>query len=195
MGTPVEIEATSARQRFQAPRLARTFNDCFAASLNTSLFGGAAEPLYQPACGDEGMHVLYFREDFFASALHEIAHWCIAGPQRRLQVDFGYWYAPDGRDNAEQCAFEAVEYRPQALEWFFCKACDCRFRLSMDNLDGANGTLPDTSGFQQRVLSQVRRWQQEGLPERAAVFYAALCREFGSGKAAAELRFERAEFL
>ena len=195
MGTPVEIEATGPRQSFQASRLEQVFNDCFVASLSTRLCGGAAEPLYQPACGDQGMHVLHFREDYFASALHEIAHWCIAGPQRRLQVDFGYWYAPDGRNNAQQCAFEAVEYKPQALEWFFCKACDYRFRLSMDNLDEANGGLPDTSAFQQRVLSQAQRWQQDGLPDRAALFYAALCREFGSGEAVSELRFERSELL
>ncbi|GAM69307.1 transporting ATPase [Vibrio sp. JCM 19236] len=26
--------------------------------------------------------------------MHEIAHWCVAGPKRRLLEDFGYWYEP-----------------------------------------------------------------------------------------------------
>ncbi len=42
------------------------------------------------------------RTDFFASALHEISHWCVAGKARREQVDFGYWYCPDGRDAMTQ---------------------------------------------------------------------------------------------
>ncbi len=50
----------------------------------------------------------------FASALHEISHWCIAGKARRELVDFGYWYCPDGRDAMTQSQFEDVEVKPQA---------------------------------------------------------------------------------
>ncbi len=53
---------------------------------------------------------------FYASALHEIAHWCIAGENRCQQVDYGYWYEPNGRSEERQFEFEKVEVKPQALE-------------------------------------------------------------------------------
>jgi elongation factor P hydroxylase len=102
------------------------------------------------------VHLLWYREDYFASALHEVAHWCIAGEQRRQQLDFGYWYAPDGRSPEQQGAFEAVEYKPQALEWFFSLACGYRFRLSADNLGMPGGEMPDASEFRGRVCEQAR---------------------------------------
>lgn len=185
----VERLAPSPSGQFVSERLERVFSLCFTQSLGTRLQGGADEPLYQPASADDGMHVLYYREDFFASALHEIAHWCIAGPSRRELVDFGYWYAPDGRTAAQQQAFEAVEYKPQALEWFFCKACGYRFRLSVDNLETLAGELPDTSGFRAQVVAQARRWQVDGLPQRAERFFQALCREFDTKLAPGELLF------
>ena len=72
-------------------------------------------------------------------ALHEVAHWCVAGPRRRCLDDYGYWYAPDGRDAAAQAEFLRVEVRPQALEALFCAACNHPFRVSLDNLDGDPG--------------------------------------------------------
>ena len=62
---------------------------------------GAAEPYYEPGAPS----VIYFREDFDRSALHEVAHWCVAGPLRRGLPDYGYWYAPDGRNAEQQSAF------------------------------------------------------------------------------------------
>lgn len=53
----------------------------------------------------------------FNSALHEISHWTIAGKERRLLADLGYWYAPDGRTREQQALFEQVEVKPQAIEW------------------------------------------------------------------------------
>ena len=81
------------------------------------------EPYYQPATGECDMHRLFYRSDYFASALHEVAHWCIAGERRRQLADFGYWYTPDGRSPQQQSAFEAVEAKPQPLDWFFSLAC------------------------------------------------------------------------
>ena len=116
--------------------LIRLFETCFAASYNTRLVGGAPEPIYLPADAEEPMHRILFTHDYFRSALHEIAHWCVAGAARREQVDFGYWYAPDGRSAEQQSAFEQVEVKPQALEWLFCEAAGHRFRVSLDNLSG-----------------------------------------------------------
>jgi len=62
-----------------AEQICETFNRCFVQS-HTKLVGGASEPLYEP--GKQEARV-YFREDYASSALHEIAHWCIAGADRR----------------------------------------------------------------------------------------------------------------
>jgi len=169
-----EIAATE----FHPARLEQVFAECFLEEFNTRLKGGAAEPLYQPAREPGECHRLFYREDYFASAMHEIAHWCIAGHQRRELVDFGYWYAPDGRNASQQRAFEAVEYRPQAMEWHFARACAYRFRISLDNLDGNEADVLDTGAFKARVVEQANRWRTLGLPERAARFVVALRREF-----------------
>ena len=172
---------------FACERLERVFAACFLASCRTRLLGGALEPLYQPAQEHGSEHLLWYREDYFASALHETAHWCIAGKARRQQVDFGYWYAPDGRSQTQQQAFEAAEFKPQALEWLFSGACGFSFRVSADNLNALDGAVPDNNDFRLRVFAQARYWQEYGLPVRAARFYDALCAEFGTTQAVGEL--------
>ena len=167
---------------FAACRLEVIFTTCFAAEYRTRLSGGAQEPLYQPAADPAGEHQLWYREDYFASALHETAHWCIAGSKRRELLDFGYWYAPDGRNQSQQQAFELAESKPQALEWLFSRACGYRFCLSADNLDGFDGQVPDSSHFRQRVFEQARLWQRHGLPPRAARFFQALSHEFATSQ-------------
>ena len=174
---------------FSARRLERVFDHCFLAAENTRLVGGATEPLYQPAADSTDPHQLYYREDFFASALHEIAHWCIAGKERRQLLDFGYWYAPEGRDARQQKAFEAVEVKPQALEWYFSLACGYAFRVSVDNLDPVTGALPDPRQFRERVEAQAKQWQLDGLPPRADSFFRALAAEFNTGLAPHDLVF------
>jgi elongation factor P hydroxylase len=164
---------------FCPERLQRVFNACFLGPENTVLCGGAEEPFYAPAVNPGVPHRLWYREDFFASALHEAAHWCIAGPQRRLLPDFGYWYAPEGRNPDQQAAFEAVEVAPQALEWCFAIACGYRFRVSTDNLAAEQGRRANDSAFKRAVCSEARRRASAGLPNRAARFYAALQAEFG----------------
>ena len=190
-----ELAACQDITGFDATRLERVFDRCFLADYRTCLRGGALEPLYQPSTQDDQPNVLWYREDFFASALHEVAHWCIAGDDRRQQVDFGYWYAPDGRDAAQQAAFEAVERKPQALEWYFSLACGYRFRLSADNLGAGEGELPDNSVFRSAVCAQALRWRRDGLPTRAQHFFAALCAEFRSGLSIATLNFSEERLL
>lgn len=190
-----QAASTPGPQPFASARLERVFNDCFADSWNTQLFGGADEPFYQPAVISGEYHALFYRHDYFASALHEVAHWCIAGAQRRQQPDFGYWYTPENRNVEQQRAFEAVECKPQVLEWFFSRACGYRFQVSADNLELARMGKLDTVAFQRQVLAQALTWQTEGFPERAGVFFRALCREFGSAIPAAQLRFTLAELL
>ena len=156
--------------------LEQLFSDCFYGDFATRLEGGALEPLYRPASTAGGTAVIYYREDFPASALHEVAHWCIAGDLRRQQEDYGYWYAPDGRDTAQQRAFETVEVLPQAVEWHFSLACMLPFRISLDNLQGE---LPADSAFPDSVLARVRELCGSGLPARAEQYRKALAQHFG----------------
>lgn len=183
----------ASAELFTVRSLEQVFCECFRDSDNAILQGGYSEPLYQPAASAGQHNVLRYREDFFASALHEVAHWCIAGSARRKQADFGYWYAPDGRNESAQRAFENVEYKPQALEWFFAKACGYRFRISVDNL---NAHPPQSTGeatFEQRVVKQAQYWVEHGLPSDGFRFFKALCRKFGTCDELSALCFRLSE--
>ena len=157
---------------FEASDLERVFRDCFFERSQTVLVGGGDEPLYLPSSDPARQpHRIVYREDFIASALHEVAHWCLAGAKRRRLEDYGYWYAPDGRDAAAQAAFERVEARPQALEWILSDTCGFEFHLSADNLDGGVGP---SGRFAEAVEGARRRLLMRGLPPRAERFRAAL---------------------
>lgn len=153
--------------------LVQVFDACFAKQFNTRLVAGGSEPIYLPANKACAYHRIVFTQDYFASALHEIAHWCIAGEQRRMQVDYGYWYAPDGRDATQQADFERAEIKPQAMEWLFNSAAGSRFRLSVDNLAAGFGASGE---FAQHVLDQVKRYCVDGVNERAFRFIVAMQR-------------------
>ena len=158
-------------------QLITLFNHLFSPSENTLLEGGADEPLYLPASANPrgSYNLILFTRDYFSSALHEIAHWCVAGKERRKQQDYGYWYAPDGRSAQEQLAFESLEVRPQAMEWMFSFASGVRFRASADNL-AANLGASET--FKQAIHRQVLDYCESGLPARADTFCHALAKEF-----------------
>ncbi|MEP1471562.1 MAG: elongation factor P hydroxylase [Halieaceae bacterium] len=177
--------------RFDSQRLERVFSHCFAESQSTLLQGGAKEPFYAPAEGAECYHELHYREDYFASALHEVSHWCIAGSARRLRADFGYWYAPEGRNAEQQLAFESVESRPQALEWLFSKACGFPFQVSLDNFSEDASTY--RLRFVAEVYAQALNWQSGGLPSRAQQFFAALSEEFGTALSVASVSLSQTE--
>jgi len=148
------------------------FNDCFAENYNTKLVKGGDEPLYLPANEHCPYHAIFFAHGFFSSALHECAHWLIAGEERRKQVDFGYWYEPDGRNAEQQKRFEKVEVKPQALEWILSVATGYRFRVSIDNL---NGVESDAGAFKEAIYQQVLIYCEKGLSERTNLFRNALC--------------------
>lgn len=156
-------------------RLESVFFGAFGTSFNTVLVGGAVEPLYQPSETNTRPHTIFYREDYPASALHEIAHWCVAGEERRKLIDFGYWYQPDGRTAEQQSAFERVEIKPQALEWVFSEAVGLKFSVSADNLSGETGASED---FVQAVCRQAEHWCVQGLPSRAGQLADALLAEF-----------------
>lgn len=148
------------------------FNDTFAAHYNTRLELGGDEPIYLPADDSCDHHRIIFARGFYASALHEIAHWCVAGPERRLLEDFGYWYEPDGRSAEVQAAFEAVEIRPQAYEWILALSAGFPFNVSCDNLNG--DFEPDRLQFMSKVQQEVWSILSAGLPLRVKMLADAL---------------------
>jgi elongation factor P hydroxylase len=147
------------------------FNAAFIETENTVLLKGGHEPIYIPAKNALQHHQIVFAHGYFASALHEISHWCIAGKKRRLLEDYGYWYSPDGRDVKQQTEFEKVEVKPQAIEWAFSCASGKSFAVSTDNLNGAPVNI---QGFQYAVKEQVLLYLEIGFPSRASQFIDVL---------------------
>lgn len=148
------------------------FDDTFYSEYNTKLVLGGDEPIYLPANENTQHHQIIFARGFYASAMHEIAHWCVAGPKRRLLEDFGYWYEPDSRDEAIQKKFEQVEVRPQAYEWILSKSAGFHFNVSCDNLHGE--FEPDRLSFMTKVHQEVLSILDNGLPKRVQMLSDAL---------------------
>jgi elongation factor P hydroxylase len=147
--------------------LINLFKDCFFENYNTLLVKGGDEPLYTPQNDKNPHNYIFFAKGYYASALHEIAHWLIAGNERRKLEDFGYWYEPDGRSGENQMLFQSVEVKPQALEWILSKAANFRFFISNDNLDNRQ---EDNEVFKNAIYAQVKYYCQNGLPQRAKIF-------------------------
>ena len=183
---------TSAQANYNCDELITLFNQSFQHTHDTVLVKGNDEPLYQPKNEACEYHQILFAHGFFSSALHEIAHWCIAGPQRRLLVDYGYWYQPDGRDQHQQQHFEQVESKPQALEWIFSKATGIRFFISADNL---SGPAIDTTAFKQAIYHEIVNYLNKGLPSRAQQFTNQLIQYYQPGLILTSDHFSLAELM
>lgn len=159
-------------ERLATDWLIQLFNTLFT-NQQVILVRSEGEPEYFPAQDNEPARI-EFAHGFFASALHELSHWCVAGDARRQLPDFGYWYAPDGRTEAQQQAFERVEIKPQALECLFTLACGRHFQVSQDNLfadfDTSNSTF--ASDVYQQVESYIAK--PYTLPRDAKTLLTAL---------------------
>ena len=166
----------------EVEQLIALFNQTFA-DTNSRLVRGIGEPIYLPADETTAYHRIEFAHGFFNSALHEIAHWCIAGTERRKLEDYGYWYCPDGRTADQQQAFEQVEIKPQALEWAFSVAARREFGVSTDNL---NGVTPDRTDFALRVYAQLEAFLATKFPPRAQLFIQALQAHYKSAPLTAQ---------
>lgn len=156
-------------------QLISIFDRIFFESHRTCLIKGGIEPEYIPSGNDNNCHQVIFTQDYFSSALHEIAHWCVAGFNRRKLYDYGYWYTPDGRNEQQQKNFERVEVKPQALEWLFSQACGISFRLSVDNLEACLGASDE---FKLAIVNQAHQYCTLGVNDRAGNFINALCQYY-----------------
>ncbi len=151
------------------------FNKCFKSALGTELVCGGEEPIYIPRSGYYPFDRVIFAHGYYSSAMHEISHWCIAGEARRKMVDFGYWYNPDGRTEAQQQEFQQVEIKPQALEWIMSRAAQFNFNVSLDNLSGdLSSAAQEAEHFKDNIFQQVQAYLTSGLPQRAQQLCDAL---------------------
>jgi len=167
------LKENSIVENLELKRLAmviQIFNQLFAESENTLLVSGAKEPFYKASTKDSKAKI-HSREDYLSSALHEIAHWTIAGEKRREMDDFGYWYEEEGRTLEQQLQFEQVEIKPQAIEWLLSLACNQSFYFSADNL---SQEMEASNDFKQSVYQQAGDYIQNGLPPRAENLYKEL---------------------
>jgi len=165
-------ESIVANERLSTDWLMQLFNTLFS-DQQVILARSDNEPEYFPAQGNKPARI-EFAHGFFASALHEISHWCVAGVARRQLSDFGYWYAPDGRSATQQQAFERVEIKPQALECLFTLACGRQFQVSQDNLFADFDTSSST--FASDVYQQVESYifKPHTLPSDAKTLLTVL---------------------
>jgi len=155
------------------------FNQCFKDDLQTELVRGGHEPIYIPRSQYYPWDRVVFAHGYYASALHEISHWSIAGVERRKLLDFGYWYNPDGRNEKQQQEFAKVEVKPQALEWILSQSANFRFRVSLDNLHGEISDQAQSAAiFKNEIYAQVQQYLLQGLPKRAKMFSDALIAKY-----------------
>ncbi|GAA4356400.1 elongation factor P hydroxylase [Kangiella marina] len=162
-------------------QLAQAFNRHFS-DHRVVLKPGANEPFYQAPKSVESVATIYSTHDYFSSALHEVAHWCIAGVERRNRDDYGYWYEPDGRNAELQALFFKVEVKPQALEWAFSLAAGIPFRVSLDNLDAGDSAVKEAKVFREQVHQQLQHYFTVGFPQRAARMIQLLCQLYRSSQ-------------
>ena len=167
-------------------QIAGCFNARFGRCYQVRLIGGAQEPLYLPAAGADRATIRYTR-DYARSALHELAHWCLAGVRRRGLVDYGYWYQPPARSPDQQRAFAEAEVAVQALESLFAEASGLPFRVSVDDF---TNDADAESAFTGAVAERVECFRSSGLPSRADEIRRALTRQLG---AAGKRRVQAAE--
>lgn len=136
--------------------IAGRFNRAFARPADTDevaptrLIGGASEPLYLPAAPGRPAALRYTR-DYPQSALHELAHWCLATPARRARVDYGLRYRAPPRSPGQQARFYAAEVPVQALEMLFAHVCGLPFHFSADNPGADHGS--QRRDFEARVVA------------------------------------------
>ncbi len=142
--------------------LVNLLNNQYLNQYNTKLIAGFYEPFYKAAIESEPAEI-QFSHDYIRSALHELAHWCVAGVERRKLDDYGYWYAADGRNQQQQDAFFKLEIKPQAIEWAFSIVCGVEFEASVDNL---NNQVEGVSQFQNSLKIQLQNYIRNGYPMR-----------------------------
>lgn len=146
------------------PELTKLLNQSYLKDYQTVLIGGFDEPFYQASINGK-IAEIQFSHDYIRSALHELAHWCVAGVERRKTDDYGYWYAQDGRNQQQQDEFFKLEIKPQAIEWAFSIICGVKFEASVDNLINSVEGIDE---FKSSLSKQLRIYLDGGFSKRVS---------------------------
>ena len=151
-------------------RLIHLLNEHYLNHYKTILVGGFDEPFYKASQGSD-LAEIRFTQDYIRSALHELAHWCVAGSERRKTDDFGYWYANDGRNQQQQNEFYKVEIKPQAIEWALSLICGVKFEASIDNLQQQ---VTGAELFEQQLHQQLKQYCSNGFNKKTRALIQTL---------------------
>lgn len=117
--------------------LIQLFNSLFSETEQTLLIGGGEEPIYLPKEASFLSHRIIFTQDYYASALHEVAHWCIAGKQRRcLDDSFAHHVYQQVCHYLTQGMPERAEQFKRKLLVFYSGNEDEELCLSFEDLQG-----------------------------------------------------------
>ncbi len=93
------------------------FNQTFYVDYNTKLGLGGDETIYLPADERVSYHRIILHVAFMLPLCMKSLTG-VAGPQRRLLEDFGYWYEPDGRTAQVQAEFEKWKFVRKLMSGF-----------------------------------------------------------------------------
>ncbi len=126
-----------------------------------------------PADAEVPYNRIVFAHGFYASAIHEISHWCIAGKARRELVDFSATgIARMGVMPKRKASLKMLKRSRRHSTGCSVLAAGYPLNVSCDNLEG--DFEPDRVVFQRRVHAQVMDYLANGIPERPARFIKAL---------------------
>ena len=152
------------------------FKDVFFKSHQTVLCGGFTEPEYIPSQNPSELHPhrIHYRSDYTASALHETAHWCIAGSKRRLIKDYGYFYDPGMRTLESQKRFLQAEVLPQTIEALFHEALGLEFEPSLDAFHFSHKERSEMEVEFLESIKIAKKHSNQNLPPRAKQFIELL---------------------
>ena len=142
--------------------LLKLLNQNYLNQFDTKIIGGFDEPFYKVHTEQQPAQI-QFSHDYIRSALHELAHWCVAGFERRKLDDYGYWYAADGRNQQQQNEFFKVEIKPQTIEWAFSIVLGIHFEASVDNL---GVQVQGIDEFNDKLKKQLCEYTKKGFPKR-----------------------------
>lgn len=147
--------------------LATLFNTIFEASHQTVVIGTEDEPHYLPKGDGRLHHYIFYTQDSYTSLMHEVAHWCRAGLQRRQLPDYGYWYQAENRPPHAQQLYVQSESKTQALEWIFCVAAGLRLQIIPENQPHS---FEPSLEFKRSIYDATLNYLRLGLSDRSDRF-------------------------
>lgn len=151
--------------------LAALFNMVFEGSEQTVLIATDDEPHYLPKGDDRLDYRIFYTRDSYTSLMHEVAHWCRAGVDRRQLPDYGYWYQAGNRLPPAQQLYVQSESKTQALEWIFCVAAGLRLQIIPENQPHSFEPSPE---FKRSIYDAALNYLRRGLSDRSERFKQTL---------------------